>query len=136
MSDNDIAMKDEPQVDLSVIARRQQQTLSAIRTLRDDFTFMAAIAQRMDGAIQGLVNEIRADLEGETQEGAFEVCFAFDDKTCERRSSAEMQAFIADMRAAANRHDFDLNQYGTRAAFARFFHDAFGPDGTYRSRPG
>ncbi len=67
-------------------------------------------------------------------EGATEVCFAFDDKTGEIRSRAQLPAFIADVRAAANRHDFDLNQYGTRAAFARFFHDAFNPDGTYRSR--
>jgi hypothetical protein len=36
-------------------------------------------------------------------EGAFEGCFAFDHKTSERRSPAEMQAFISDMRAAATR---------------------------------
>jgi hypothetical protein len=50
-------------------------------------------------------------------EGATEVCFAFDDMTGEIRSPAQLQAFIiADLRAAANRHDFDLNPHNLSLA--------------------
>jgi hypothetical protein len=56
----------------------------------------------------------------------FEVWLAFNDRTGERRSPAQILAFIADMRAAANRLDFDLNQYGPRA-------DAFNQRGRRRS---
>lgn len=61
-----------------------------------------------------------------------DVCIAFDNKTGESRDEAALEAFLTDVREAANRHGFDLNQIGTRAGFARFFHRAFNADGTYR----
>ncbi len=61
-----------------------------------------------------------------------DVCFVFDDKTGERRSSEELEALIAALTAAANHYGFDLSQHGTRKGFARFFHRYHNPDGTYR----
>lgn len=53
-------MSDEPQADLSLIARQQKEILAEIRMLRDDMNVTAAIVQRLDGTVSGLVNEIRA----------------------------------------------------------------------------
>jgi predicted nucleic acid-binding Zn-ribbon protein len=53
-------MSDEPQADLSLIARQQRQLLSEMGTIRDDITVLTAIVQRLDGTLSGLVNEIRA----------------------------------------------------------------------------
>lgn len=64
-----------------------------------------------------------------------DVCFAFDDKTGAHRSDIEMQEFIDELRVIANKRGFDLSQWGTRSSFAKFFHAAFNPDGTYRDAP-
>jgi hypothetical protein len=53
-------MSDQPQADLSLIARQQAQLLSEMGTLRDDMAVLTAIVQRLDGTMAGLVNEIRA----------------------------------------------------------------------------
>lgn len=53
-------MSDEPQADLSLIARQQRQILAEMGTIRDDITVLTAIVQRLDGTLSGLVNEIRA----------------------------------------------------------------------------
>lgn len=53
-------MSGEPQPDLGLIARQQRQLLDEMGTLRDDFSVLSAIVQRMDGTLAGLVNEIRA----------------------------------------------------------------------------
>ncbi len=53
-------MSDEPQADLSLIARQQRQILTEMGTMRDDMAVMTAILQRLDGTVSGLVNEIRA----------------------------------------------------------------------------
>ena len=48
-------------VDLGLMARQQRQTLEEIRLLRDDMNVLAAVVQRLDGTVQGLVNEVRAE---------------------------------------------------------------------------
>jgi hypothetical protein len=53
-------MSDEPQADLSLIARQQAQLLSEMGTIRDDMAVLTAIVLRIDGTLSGLVNEIRA----------------------------------------------------------------------------
>jgi len=53
-------MSDQPQADLSLIARQQAQLLSEMGTLRDDMAVLTAIVQRLDGTMADLVNEIRA----------------------------------------------------------------------------
>lgn len=53
-------MSDQPQVDLTLIARQQKQMLTEMATMRDDMGVMMAILQRLDGTVAGLVNEIRA----------------------------------------------------------------------------
>ena len=61
-----------------------------------------------------------------------DICIAFDDKTGECKTNAQLKAFIADVTEAANKHGFDLNQIATRAGFARFIHRTTNPDGTYK----
>jgi hypothetical protein len=46
---------------LSLIAQQQKQILDEIRLLRDDMNVTAAIVQRLDGTVQGLINEVRAE---------------------------------------------------------------------------
>lgn len=53
-------MSDQPQVDLTLIARQQRQMLTEMATMRDDMGMMMAILQRLDGTVAGLVSEIRA----------------------------------------------------------------------------
>jgi hypothetical protein len=54
-------MSDEPgHVDIALLMRQQREILSEIRIMRDDMNVLAAIVQRMDGTLSGLVNEIRA----------------------------------------------------------------------------
>ena len=54
-------MSDEPfGADFGLLMRQQREMLSEIRTMRDDMSVLAAIVQRMDGTLSGLVNEIRA----------------------------------------------------------------------------
>ena len=53
-------MVDEPNVDLTLIARQPRQILTEIATMKDDLGVMMAIAMRLDGTVAGLVNEIRA----------------------------------------------------------------------------
>jgi hypothetical protein len=53
-------MSDQPQADLSLIARQQRQLLAEMGTIRDDMSVLLAIVQRLDGTVSGLVNEIRA----------------------------------------------------------------------------
>ncbi len=47
-------------VDLGFIARALRDLQSGMRALQDDMRVTAAIVQRMDGTLSGLVNEIRA----------------------------------------------------------------------------
>lgn len=58
--------------------------------------------------------------------------FVFEDKTEEPRSSAEIQALIADLTEAANRHDFDLSHFGTLSSLAQFFHRYYEANGNPR----
>jgi hypothetical protein len=44
---------------------------------------------------------------------------AFDDKTGEERTSAQMDAMIHGMREVANRYGFDLNVWGGWVAMAK-----------------
>ena len=54
-------MSDEPGgADFGLLMRQQRETLSEMRIMRDDMNVLAAIVQRMDGTLSGLVNEIRA----------------------------------------------------------------------------
>ncbi len=54
-------MSDQPDnVDLGFIARALRDLQTDMRTLQDDMRVTAAIVQRMDGTLSGLVNEIRA----------------------------------------------------------------------------
>ena len=55
-------MSDKPDsVDLSLVARQQQQQLmSEMRIMQDDMRVLLAIVPRMDGTLSGLVNEMRA----------------------------------------------------------------------------
>ena len=46
--------------DLGLLMRPQGELLSEMRIMRDDMAVLAAIVQRMDGTMAGLVNEIRA----------------------------------------------------------------------------
>lgn len=46
--------------DLRLLAQQQLVIISELRTLRDDVNVLAAIVQRIDGTLSGLVNEIRA----------------------------------------------------------------------------
>jgi hypothetical protein len=45
---------------LSFLARQQERLVDEIGQMRDDLRVMAAIVQRLDGTMQGLVNEVRA----------------------------------------------------------------------------
>ena len=53
-------MSDEPQADLSLIARQQRQVLAEMGVMRDDMSVKMAILPRLDGTVMGLVNEVRA----------------------------------------------------------------------------
>jgi hypothetical protein len=60
------------------------------------------------------------------------VCFQFSDQTGARRTDAELAAFAADVRAAANLHGFDLTSQSAMSAYARYIHRHFDRDGSYR----
>jgi hypothetical protein len=53
-------MSDAGGPDLGLLMRQQGELLSEMRIMRDDMAVLAAIVQRMDGTLAGLVNEIRA----------------------------------------------------------------------------
>ncbi len=45
------------------------------------------------------------------------MCVVFDDKTDCARTPEQLDALIADLQAAANRHDFDISEFGTWSSF-------------------
>jgi hypothetical protein len=53
-------MEDNAQADLTLIARQQKRLLSEMGQMRDDMAVLIAVAQRLDGTVSGLVNEVRA----------------------------------------------------------------------------
>ncbi len=46
---------------LAFIATQQERLLEEMGQIRDDLRVAAAMVQRLDGAMQGLVNEVRAE---------------------------------------------------------------------------
>jgi hypothetical protein len=53
-------MSDEPTIDLTFLARQQEQILNELATMRDDAAVQLAILMRVDGTVSGLVRELRA----------------------------------------------------------------------------
>jgi predicted nucleic acid-binding Zn-ribbon protein len=54
-------MSDEAdKIDLAFIARAMRDLQSEVRVMRDDINVLAAMVQRMDGTMVGMINEIRA----------------------------------------------------------------------------
>jgi hypothetical protein len=53
-------MSDAGGPDLGLLMRQQGELLSEMRIMRDAMAVLAAVVQRMDGTLAGLVNEIRA----------------------------------------------------------------------------
>lgn len=49
-----------PEITLDFIAKQQTLMLDELGQFRDDMRVMAAILQRLDGTLQGLVSEVRA----------------------------------------------------------------------------
>jgi hypothetical protein len=50
------------EITLDFLAQQQARLLEAMGQLRDDVRVMAAaIVQRLDGTVQGLINEVRAE---------------------------------------------------------------------------
>ncbi|MGZ9020984.1 MAG: hypothetical protein ACXW3S_13700 [Rhodoplanes sp.] len=49
------------EITLDFLAQQQARLLEAMGQLRDDIRVMAAIVQRLDGTVQGLINEVRAE---------------------------------------------------------------------------
>jgi hypothetical protein len=45
---------------LAFLAKQQERLVEEMEQVRDDLRVMAAIVQRLDGTVQGLVNEVRA----------------------------------------------------------------------------
>ncbi len=61
-----------------------------------------------------------------------DVCIVFDDKTTARRTESELKTLVDELTEVANRHDFDLSQFGTNSSFAKFFHHYYNADGSHR----
>ena len=54
-------MSDSPQpITLEFLARQQAQMLAELAAMHDELRVTIAIAQRLDGTVPGLVNEVRA----------------------------------------------------------------------------
>jgi len=53
-------MPDDATVDLSLLARQQQQILTEMGGMRDDLVVLTAIAMRQDGTLAALLTEVRA----------------------------------------------------------------------------
>lgn len=49
------------EITLDFLAQQQARLLEAMGQLRDDVRVMTAIVQRLDGTVQGLINEVRAE---------------------------------------------------------------------------
>jgi hypothetical protein len=59
-----LKLNEEPtmaEITLDFLAQQQARLLEAMGQLRDDIRVMAAIVQRLDGTVQGLINEVRAE---------------------------------------------------------------------------
>ena len=54
-------MADATTVTLEFLAERIERVLDEMGQLRDDMRVMSAMIQRLDGTVQGLTNEVRAD---------------------------------------------------------------------------
>lgn len=65
-------------------------------------------------------------------EAGDDVEIVFDDKTGETRSKQTYDLMLEELTAVANKYGFDINQWGTRASMARFYHMACKPDGTWK----
>lgn len=48
------------EITLEFLAQQQDRMLAELGQFRDDMRVMTAILQRLDGTMQGLVNEVRA----------------------------------------------------------------------------
>jgi hypothetical protein len=55
-----MTMTDDATVDLSRLARQQQQILTEMGGMRDDLVVLTAIAMRQDGTLAALLTEVRA----------------------------------------------------------------------------
>jgi hypothetical protein len=49
------------EITLDFLASQQDRILEEIGQVRDDMRVMAAMIQRLDGTVQGLINEVRAE---------------------------------------------------------------------------
>ena len=49
------------EITLEFLAEQQAKILQEIATMRDDMRVLAAMVQRLDGTMTGLVNEVRAE---------------------------------------------------------------------------
>jgi hypothetical protein len=49
------------EITLEFLAAQQEKILQEIGTMRDDMRVLAAMVQRLDGTVTGLVNEVRAE---------------------------------------------------------------------------
>jgi hypothetical protein len=49
------------EIPLDFLASQQDRILEEIGQIRDDMRVMAAMIQRLDGTVQGLVSEVRAE---------------------------------------------------------------------------
>jgi hypothetical protein len=54
-------VSEESTISLELLARPQKQMLDELRMLRDDALVTQSIVLRLDGTVQGLVAEIRAE---------------------------------------------------------------------------
>jgi len=52
--------EDSDKVDIAFIARALRELQSEVRVMRDDINVLAAMVQRLDGTMVGMINEIRA----------------------------------------------------------------------------
>ena len=50
-----------PEVTLEFIARQSEKIIEEQARQREDMAVLLAIVQRMDGTLQGLINEVRAE---------------------------------------------------------------------------
>ena len=48
------------------------------------------------------------------------VAFILDDKSADDRTSEQLQALVDDLRTAANKHNFDLQSWGTQTNIRKF----------------
>jgi hypothetical protein len=61
-----------------------------------------------------------------------DICIIIDDKTGEDRTQEEINSLFYDLRAAANKHGFDLNSWGSKESTIRFLSIIINADGTYK----